>query len=242
MKETVKPYKDSSSSKKEQVAEMFDNIAGNYDFLNHFLSLGIDIYWRKQLVKHLKKQAPKTILDVATGTGDLAIAMLKAKPEKVIGIDISNGMLEVGRKKMKEKSLDHIITLQQADSEELPYEDNSFDAVCVSFGARNFENLEKGLTEMRRVLRDGGQLYILEFSQPTLFPFKQLYQFYFKAILPLIGKVVSKDNSAYSYLPESVKAFPFGKELNRIIENCGYTNAKNIPLTLGISSIYMAKK
>ena len=242
MKETFKPYKDSSSSKKEQVAEMFDNIAGNYDFLNHFLSLGIDIYWRKQLVKHLKKQAPKTILDVATGTGDLAIAMLKAKPEKVIGIDISNGMLEVGRKKMKEKSLDHIITLQQADSEELPYEDNSFDAVCVSFGARNFENLEKGLTEMRRVLRDGGQLYILEFSQPTLFPFKQLYQFYFKAILPLIGKVVSKDNSAYSYLPESVKAFPFGKELNRIIENCGYTNAKNIPLTLGISSIYIAKK
>ena len=221
---------------------MFDNIAGNYDFLNHFLSLGIDIYWRKQLVKHLKKQAPKTILDVATGTGDLAIAMLKAKPEKVIGIDISNGMLEVGRKKMKEKSLDHIITLQQADSEELPYEDNSFDAVCVSFGARNFENLEKGLTEMRRVLRDGGQLYILEFSQPTLFPFKQLYQFYFKAILPLIGKVVSKDNSAYSYLPESVKAFPFGKELNTIIENCGYTNAKNIPLTLGISSIYIAKK
>jgi len=242
LKETFKPYKDSSSSKKEQVAEMFDNIAGNYDFLNHFLSLGIDIYWRKQLVKHLKKQAPKTILDVATGTGDLAIAMLKAKPEKVIGIDISNGMLEVGRKKMKEKSLDHIITLQQADSEELPYEDNSFDAVCVSFGARNFENLEKGLTEMRRVLRDGGQLYILEFSQPTLFPFKQLYQFYFKAILPLIGKVVSKDNSAYSYLPESVKAFPFGKELNRIIENCGYTNAKNIPLTLGISSIYIAKK
>ena len=143
---------------------------------------------------------------------------------------------------MKEKSLDHIITLQQADSEELPYEDNSFDAVCVSFGARNFENLEKGLTEMRRVLRDGGQLYILEFSQPTLFPFKQLYQFYFKAILPLIGKVVSKDNSAYSYLPESVKAFPFGKELNTIIENCGYTNAKNIPLTLGISSIYIAKK
>ena len=167
MKETVKPYKDSSSSKKEQVAEMFDNIAGNYDFLNHFLSLGIDIYWRKQLVKHLKKQAPKTILDVATGTGDLAIAMLKAKPEKVIGIDISNGMLEVGRKKMKEKSLDHIITLQQADSEELPYEDNSFDAVCVSFGARNFENLEKGLTEMRRVLREmGGNCIFWNFHNP----------------------------------------------------------------------------
>lgn len=242
MKDTVKPYKNSSSSKKEQVAEMFDNIAGNYDFLNHFLSLGIDIFWRKQLVKHLTKQAPKTILDVATGTGDLAIAMLKTNPDKVIGVDISNGMLEVGRKKMKEKSLDHIITLEQADSEDLPYEDETFDAVCVSFGARNFENLEKGLSEMRRVLREGGKLYILEFSQPTSFPFKQIYQFYFKAILPLIGKVLSKDNSAYSYLPESVSAFPHGKELNKIIEKCGYTNAKNIPLTLGISSIYIAKK
>jgi demethylmenaquinone methyltransferase/2-methoxy-6-polyprenyl-1,4-benzoquinol methylase len=242
LKDTVKPYKNSSSSKKEQVAEMFDNIAGNYDFLNHFLSLGIDIFWRKQLVKHLTKQAPKTILDVATGTGDLAIAMLKTNPDKVIGVDISNGMLEVGRKKMKEKSLDHIITLEQADSEDLPYEDETFDAVCVSFGARNFENLEKGLSEMRRVLREGGKLYILEFSQPTSFPFKQIYQFYFKAILPLIGKVLSKDNSAYSYLPESVSAFPHGKELNKIIEKCGYTNAKNIPLTLGISSIYIAKK
>jgi demethylmenaquinone methyltransferase/2-methoxy-6-polyprenyl-1,4-benzoquinol methylase len=151
-------------------------------------------------------------------------------------------MLEVGRKKMKEKSLDHIISLQQADSEDLPYDDESFDAVCVSFGARNFENLEKGLSEMRRVLRKGGKLYILEFSQPTAFPFKQIYQFYFKAILPLIGKMVSKDNSAYSYLPESVSAFPFGKQLNNIIERCGYTNAKNIPLTLGISSIYIAEK
>ncbi|MCH1437054.1 MAG: bifunctional demethylmenaquinone methyltransferase/2-methoxy-6-polyprenyl-1,4-benzoquinol methylase UbiE [Flavobacteriales bacterium] len=242
MKDTVKPYKDSSSSKKEQVAEMFDNIAGKYDFLNHFLSLGIDIYWRKQLVKHLIKQEPKTILDVATGTGDLAIAMLKTNPKKIVGVDISNGMLEVGRKKMKEKSLDHIISLQQADSEDLPYDDESFDAVCVSFGARNFENLEKGLSEMRRVLRKGGKLYILEFSQPTAFPFKQIYQFYFKAILPLIGKMVSKDNSAYSYLPESVSAFPFGKQLNNIIESCGYTNAKNIPLTLGISSIYIAEK
>jgi demethylmenaquinone methyltransferase/2-methoxy-6-polyprenyl-1,4-benzoquinol methylase len=242
LKDTVKPYKDSSSSKKEQVAEMFDNIAGKYDFLNHFLSLGIDIYWRKQLVKHLIKQEPKTILDVATGTGDLAIAMLKTNPKKIVGVDISNGMLEVGRKKMKEKSLDHIISLQQADSEDLPYDDESFDAVCVSFGARNFENLEKGLSEMRRVLRKGGKLYILEFSQPTAFPFKQIYQFYFKAILPLIGKMVSKDNSAYSYLPESVSAFPFGKQLNNIIERCGYTNAKNIPLTLGISSIYIAEK
>ena len=217
MKDTVKPYKDSSLSKKEQVAEMFDNIAGNYDFLNHFLSMGIDIYWRKRLVKRLTKQAPKYILDVATGTGDLAIAMLKANPDKIIGIDISNGMLEVGRKKMKEKGLEDRITLQQADSENLPFEDNSFDAVSVSFGARNFENLEKGLTEMCRVLRPGGKLYILEFSQPTVFPFKQLYRFYFKYILPLVGKIVSKDKAAY-------------------------TNATSHPLTMGIASIYIAEK
>jgi len=242
LKDTVKPYKDSSLSKKEQVAEMFDNIAGNYDFLNHFLSMGIDIYWRKRLVKRLTKQAPKHILDVATGTGDLAIAMLKANPDKIIGIDISNGMLEVGRKKMKEKGLEDRITLQQADSENLPFEDNSFDAVSVSFGARNFENLEKGLTEMCRVLRPGGKLYILEFSQPTAFPFKQLYRFYFRYILPLVGKIVSKDKAAYTYLPESVGAFPYGKKLNEIIENCGYNNATNHPLTMGIASIYIAEK
>lgn len=242
MKNTVKPYKDSSLTKKEQVAEMFDNIAGKYDFLNHFLSLGIDIFWRKRLVSRLKKQAPKTILDVATGTGDLAIEMLKANPDHITGIDISNGMLDVGRSKIKAKNLEDKINLQQADSENLPFEDNTFDAVSVSFGARNFENLEKGLTEMCRVLKPGGQLYILEFSQPTLFPFKQLYQFYFRYILPLIGKLVSKDNSAYTYLPESVGAFPYGKKLNAIIEKCGYSNAKNHPLTVGIASIYTAKK
>ncbi len=242
MKQTVKPYKNSSLSKKEQVAEMFDNIAGNYDFLNHFLSMGIDIYWRKRLVKRLIKQAPKQILDVATGTGDLAIAMLKANPDKIVGIDISNGMLEVGRKKMKEKGLEDKITLQQADSENLPFEDNSFDAVSVSFGARNFENLEKGLSEMCRVLRPGGKLYILEFSQPTVFPFKQLYQFYFRYILPLVGKIVSKDNAAYTYLPESVGAFPYGKKLNKIIESCGYNKAKDHSLTMGIASIYIAEK
>lgn len=242
MKNTVKPYNDSSLSKKEQVAKMFDNIAGNYDFLNHFLSMGVDIYWRKRLVKRLKKQAPKHILDVATGTGDLAIEMLKSNPEKVIGIDISNGMLEIGRKKMKAKGLEDIITLQQADSENLPFDDSSFDAVSVSFGARNFENLEKGLSEMCRVLSPGGKLYILEFSQPTIFPFKQIYQFYFKYILPLVGKMVSKDNAAYTYLPESVSAFPYGKKLNQIIENCGYSNAKSYPLTMGIATIYIAEK
>jgi len=242
LKQTVKPYKDSSLSKKEQVAKMFDNIAGNYDFLNHFLSMGIDIYWRKRLVKHLNKQAPKHILDVATGTGDLAIAMLKSNPEKVIGIDISKGMLEVGHKKMKEKGLEDRITLQQADSENLPFEDNHFDAVTVSFGARNFENLEKGLSEMCRVMIPGGKLYILEFSQPTSFPFKQIYQFYFKFVLPLVGKFVSNDNAAYTYLPESVGAFPYGEKLNDIIEECGYRNAKSYPLTMGIATIYIAEK
>ncbi len=242
MKKTVKPYKESSLSKKEQVATMFDNIAGNYDFLNHFLSLGIDIFWRKRLVKKLQKQKPQNILDVATGTADLAIAMMKIKPFNVVGIDISNGMLEVGRKKIKQQDLEKTIQLQQADSEDLPFEDATFDAVTVSFGARNFENLQKGLSEMARVLKPGGKIYILEFSQPTLFPFKQLYDFYFKFVLPLIGKLLSKDNAAYSYLPESVKAFPHGKELNSIIENCGYTNAKNHPLTMGIASIYTAQK
>ena len=242
MKKTVKPYKESSLSKKEQVATMFDNIAGNYDFLNHFLSLGIDIFWRKRLVRKLQKQKPQNILDVATGTADLAIAMMKIKPFNVVGIDISNGMLEVGRKKIKQKDLEKTIQLQQADSENLPFEDATFDAVTVSFGARNFENLQKGLSEMARVLKPGGKIYILEFSKPTLFPFKQLYDFYFKFVLPLIGKLLSKDNAAYSYLPESVKAFPHGKELNSIIENCGYTNAKNHPLTMGIASIYTAQK
>ena len=242
MKKTVKPYKESSLSKKEQVATMFDNIAGNYDFLNHFLSLGIDIFWRKRLVRKLQKQKPQNILDVATGTADLAIAMMKIKPFNVVGIDISNGMLEVGRKKIKEKDLEKTIQLQQADSEDLPFEDATFDAVTVSFGARNFENLQKGLSEMARVLKPGGKIYILEFSKPTLFPFKQLYDFYFKFVLPLIGKLLSKDNAAYSYLPESVKAFPHGKELKSIIENCGYTNEKNHPLTMGIASIYTAQK
>lgn len=242
MKKTVKPYKESSLSKKEQVATMFDNIAGNYDFLNHFLSLGIDIFWRKRLVRKLQKQKPQNILDVATGTADLAIAMMKIKPFNVVGIDISNGMLEVGRKKIKQQDLEKTIQLQQADSEDLPFKDATFDAVTVSFGARNFENLQKGLSEMARVLKPGGKIYILEFSKPTLFPFKQLYDFYFKFVLPLIGKLLSKDNAAYSYLPESVKAFPHGKELNSIIENCGYTNAKNYPLTMGIASIYTAQK
>ncbi len=242
MKQKVTPYKNSSKSKKDQVAEMFNNISGNYDFLNHFFSLGIDIYWRKKLVKYVNKQRPKLILDVATGTGDLAISLLKSKPIKITGIDISTGMLDVGIRKMIKKGYDDLIHLQEADSENLPFDDHSFDAVCVSFGIRNFEHLEVGLTEMNRVLKPEGKLYILEFSTPTIFPFKQIYNLYFKSILPFIGKLISNDKSAYSYLPESVGAFPNGKKLNKIIEKCGYSKVNNHPLTFGIASIYTAEK
>ncbi len=239
---TVVPHKDNSDTKKKQVAEMFDSISGKYDFLNHFLSLGIDIRWRKKAVKMLKDLRPKQILDIATGTGDFAIEALKLNPDKIIGVDISEGMLNVGRKKMKKKGYADIIDMQSGDSENLHFEDNKFDAVIVAFGVRNFENLEKGLSEMNRVLRPGGRAVILEFSKPTVFPFKQLYNFYFRWILPKIGKVVSKDNAAYTYLPESVNEFPYGNEFLSILEKTGYKNTKCRPLTLGISSIYVGEK
>ena len=239
---TVLPYKDKSDAKKKQVAEMFDSISDKYDFLNHFLSLGIDIRWRKKAIKMLQDLKPKQILDIATGTGDFAIESLKLNPEKVIGVDISEGMLNVGRKKMKNKGYSDIIDMQSGDSENLHFEDNTFDAVIVAFGVRNFENLEKGLSEMNRVLRPGGRAVILEFSKPTVFPFKQLYNFYFRWILPKIGKVVSKDNAAYTYLPESVNEFPFGDDFLKILDKTGYKNTKCKPLTLGISSIYVGEK
>jgi len=239
---TVVPYKDKSDTKKQQVADMFDSISGKYDFLNHFLSLGIDIRWRKKAIRTLKELQPKKILDIATGTGDFAIESLKLKPEEVIGIDISEGMLNVGRVKMKKKGIDHIISMESGDSENLRFEDNNFDAVIVAFGVRNFENLEQGLSEMNRVLRSGGKAVILEFSKPTAFPFKQLYSFYFRWILPKIGKLVSKDNAAYTYLPESVNEFPFGKDFLEIMAKTGFKNAKCKPLTLGISSIYVGEK
>ena len=239
---TVVPYKDKSDAKKKQVAEMFDSISGKYDFLNHFLSLGIDIRWRKKAVKMLQDLQPKQILDIATGTGDFAIEALKLNPDKVIGVDISEGMLDVGRKKMVKKGYSEIIDMQSGDSENLHFEDNKFDAVIVAFGVRNFENLEKGLSEMNRVLRPGGRAVILEFSKPTVFPFKQLYNFYFRWILPKIGKVVSKDNAAYTYLPESVNEFPFGNDFLEILKKTGYKNTKCKPLTLGISSIYVGEK
>lgn len=238
----VLPYKDKNQGKKEQVAEMFNNISKKYDFLNHFLSLGIDILWRKKAISLLKDDAPKTILDIATGTGDFAIEALKLNPDKIVGVDISKGMLEVGKKKMTKLGHDQMIELQLGDSERLLFDDNKFDAVIVAFGVRNFENLEKGLTDMFRVLKPNGKVVILEFSRPSVFPFKQLYSFYFKAILPLIGKIVSKDDSAYTYLPESVQQFPDGKDFMGILSKIGFKETKCTSLTFGISSIYTGIK
>jgi len=237
MTKEVKPYQ-AEGSKKEQVAEMFDNISARYDLLNHVLSLSIDKGWRKKVVAMVSRKQPKLILDVATGTADLAIALEKTHADKITGIDISAGMLEVGRKKVADKGLSQIITLEQADSENLPFPDDSFDAITVAFGVRNFENLEKGLREMNRVLKPEGHLLVLEFSQPQKFPMKQLYNFYFKNILPGIGKLVSKDARAYSYLPESVQAFPHGLAFMEILSRCGYEQGERIPLTFGIASIY----
>lgn len=239
---TVVPYKEQDADKKTQVGQMFDNISPRYDFLNHFLSMGTDIYWRKVAIGMLKKGTNRQILDIATGTGDFAIEALALNPEKVTGVDISEGMLEVGREKIRKKNLSHIIDLRTGDSENLPFADNNFDTIIVSFGVRNFQHLEKGLAEMQRVLKPGGTVLVLEFSQPTLFPFRQLYNFYFKNILPVIGKIISKDNSAYSYLYESVNAFPYGEQFLSVMKNVGFNNTKCRPLTLGIASIYTASK
>jgi demethylmenaquinone methyltransferase/2-methoxy-6-polyprenyl-1,4-benzoquinol methylase len=239
---SVVPYKDQQKTKKEQVADMFNNISGKYDLLNHVLSLGIDILWRKKAIRYLAEQQPKTILDVATGTADFAIEALSLKPEKIVGVDISEGMLEIGRKKIKKLNAEKIVTLQLGDSEKLPFSDNQFDAVIVSFGVRNFENLEKGLADIKRVLKKNGTLVVLEFSKPTKFPFKQVYNLYFKSILPLIGKMISKDQAAYRYLPESVEQFPYGEQFTAIMNNLGYQSTQCVPLTFGISSIYLGKK
>lgn len=242
MNKDIRPYTKKDLGKKEQVALMFDNISAKYDLLNHLLSLGIDIQWRKKAIKLLRLTNPKKILDVATGTADFAIQSLTLNPEKVTGIDISEGMLEVGREKIRKKKLGHIISLEKGDSENLRFKDNNFDAVIVAFGVRNFENLENGLSNMFRVLRKDGKVVILEFSKPTSFPFKQIYNFYFKSILPTIGKVVSKDNSAYTYLPKSVQAFPGGKNFLDILNKAGFNHTECIPLTFGICSIYTGIK
>lgn len=222
---------------------MFNNISKTYDFLNHFLSLGIDIIWRKKAIGELKQDKPQLILDVATGTGDFAFEALQIlKPERITGVDISSGMLEIAAEKIKKRGLGDKFEVKLGDSEKLLFNDNSFDAVTVAYGVRNFENLEKGLSDMLRVLKPGGKVVVLEFSKPKSFPIKQLYSFYFHYVTPAIGKIFSKDNSAYKYLPESVEAFPDGKRFTDLMEKVGYRNTKNRPLAFGICSIYTGIK
>lgn len=238
----VKPYSSADKSKKEEVAEMFDNISGKYDFLNHFLSLGIDKLWRKKAIKMLRDIQPNKIIDLATGTGDFAIAALKLNPAEVAGVDISEGMLAKGRIKMKKRKVDNVISMNYGDSENLPFEDNYFDALTVGFGVRNYENLEKGLSEMLRVIRPEGRAIILEFSKPKHFPIKQLFNFYSKRIIPFLGKAISKDKRAYAYLPESVEAFPEGQAFLDILTKVGYKNLSARPVSGGIATIYVGEK
>ncbi len=241
--QTVKPYKDTDADKKQQVADMFDNISGTYDFLNHFMSLGIDIIWRKKAIRALQASKPQRLLDVATGTGDFALEAIKLlQPRKVIGVDISSGMLDIAREKINKKGLQDQFEVVLADSENLPFADGTFDAVTVAFGVRNFENLEKGLANIHRVLRPGGKAVILEFSKPKGFPVKQFYHFYFNHVTPRIGKVFSKDHRAYSYLPESVAQFPDGKQFTDILRRVGFYEAQSRPQTFGICTIYIATK
>lgn len=241
-KKIVKPYNSAESSKKEEVATMFNNISKRYDFLNHFLSLGIDRIWRRKAIGQLTNLHPKRILDIATGTGDFAIAALKLKPEEVIGVDISQGMLDVGIEKMKRKGYDRVVKMMLGDSEKLPFEDDYFDALTVGFGVRNYENLEKGLSDMLRVLKPGGKAVILEFSKPKKFPVKQLFGFYSKRMIPFFGKLISKDRRAYEYLPESVEAFPEGKAFEEIMERVGYSVITSKTVSGGIATIYSGVK
>lgn len=242
MPQKVTPYKDSNLGKKEQVTKMFDTISKNYDGLNRVISFGIDIKWRKKVVEILKKEQPNSILDIATGTGDLAIALTKTGARKIVGLDISPGMLEVGKEKVTNKNLVSTIEMVVGDSENLVFENNTFDAVTVSFGVRNFETLETGMAEILRVLKPNGTLVVLETSVPTKTPYKQGYSFYTKNILPLIGKIFSKDDSAYGYLSESASVFPHGENFNNILREIGFIDVTNKPQTFGVASIYVAKK
>jgi len=242
MSKIITPYKDSTLGKKEQVTQMFDAISGNYDGLNRVISFGIDIKWRKKVLELVAAKNPEKILDIATGTGDLAILMTQTKAKKIIGLDISAGMLEVGIKKIKDKKLSHIIDMIIGDSENMPFPDNHFDAITVSFGIRNFENLEKGLAEILRVLKPNGIFVILETSNPVKTPFKQGYNFYTKNILPIIGKIFSKDTVAYGYLSESAAVFPFGEALNNILIKIGFIDVVDLPQTFGVATIYSASK
>ena len=242
MSKNVTPYKNSTLGKKEQVTQMFDTISENYDGLNRVISFGIDVKWRKKVLQLVAQKTPKTILDIATGTGDLAILLSKTNAQKIIGLDLSAGMLEIGKKKVEEKNLQHKIEMVLGDSENIPFADNYFDAITVSFGIRNFETLEKGLSEILRVLKPNGIFVILETSVPTQFPYKQGYGFYTKYILPLIGKLFSKDNVAYGYLSESANNFPFGEKLNNILQKIGFIEVKHSPQTFGVATIYSASK
>lgn len=238
----VKPDLSLNTSKKEQVEDMFNSIAHKYDFLNRFLSMGIDKGWRKKAISYLKPLAPKKILDVATGTGDLALEAMKLNPDQIIGLDIAEQMLVYGREKIAAKGWTDKIQMIKGDSEELPFADNNFDAITVAFGVRNFQNLAKGLKEMNRVLKPGGRLVVLEFSKPAGFPYKQVYNFYFTYILPLMGNMVSNSKNAYTYLPESVKHFPEGAEFAAFLKDAGYKNIMVKPLTFGTCSLYIADK
>lgn len=239
----IVPNRESELDKKQQVAKMFDSIAFKYDFLNRFLSVGIDVSWRKKAIDQLKSLQPKKVLDVATGTGDVAIMTYKRlHPEKITGIDISDGMLEVGRQKVEKLGLSQLITLHNGDSETINYPDNSFDAITVAFGVRNFENLEKGLKEMLRVLKPGGKLVVLEFSKPKQTGFKSIYKLYMNIVAPGVGKFFSKNKDAYQYLNDSVQAFPEREDFIRIMSNLGYTDTYFKPLSLGICCIYCGSK
>lgn len=243
MSKIITPYQDEQSSKKEQVADMFNNISKTYDFLNHFLSLGIDIIWRKKAINELKKDQPKLILDVATGTGDFAFEALSIlHPEKIIGVDISKGMLSIAQQKIDKREMGDKFEVKLGDSEKLPFGESIFDAVTVAYGVRNFENLEMGLADINRVLKPGGKAVVLEFSKPKAFPIKQLYNFYFNYITPGIGKLFSKDARAYTYLPESVAAFPDGKTFTALMDKVGFKDTKCRPLAFGICSIYTGVK
>ena len=242
MSKSITPYKNSSLGKKEQVTQMFDTISGNYDDLNRVISLGIDVKWRKKVVQLVSATNPENILDISTGTGDLAILMTKTTAKNIIGLDLSAGMLEVGQQKIIEQNLTDKIELVLGDSENIPFPDNHFDAITVSFGIRNFETLEKGLAEIYRVLKPNGIFVILETSVPTKFPFKQGYTFYTKFILPLVGRLFSKDNNAYGYLSESAANFPYGEALNTILQKVSFINCKAMPQTFGVATIYTATK
>lgn len=242
MSKNITPYNDSELGKKQQVEQMFDNISDGYDNLNRVISLGSDMKWKKKIVRLIEKKNPSKILDVATGTGDLAIMLSETKATEIIGVDISEGMLKVGRKKIKNQGLSDRITLIQADSENLPFEDNHFDVITVAYGIRNFENLEKGLSEMFRVLKPNGTFVILETSVPTKFPFKQGYKLYCNVFLPLIGRLFSKDKKAYGYLSKSASNFPFGEVLNNILIKIGFIEVEDKPQMFGSASIYTASK